>query len=136
MGNGTMIAAFILDEVGYFTHKGDIMRQIVMAALAAGIILALGGTAIADKKGEKHKSKIEMAETAKVTIDQAVKTASEKVPGKVIEAELEKKHDKTVWEVEIVTDDKMIKEVHIDADSGVIIDVEDKGKEHKDKGKQ
>jgi len=34
-----------------------------------------------------------------------------------------------------VTDDKMIKEVHIDADSGVIIDVEDKGKEHKDKGK-
>ena len=124
-----------MHPIVYFTHKGDIMRQIVMAALAAGIVLALGGTAIADKKGEKHKSKIEMAETAKVTIDQAVKTASEKVPGKIIEAELEKKHDKTVWEVEIVTDDKMIKEVHIDADSGVIIDVEDKGKEHKDKGK-
>lgn len=111
------------------------MRQIVMAALAAGIVLALGGIAIADKKGEKHKSKIEMVEEAKVTIDQAIKTASEKVPGHVIEAELEKKHDKTVWEVEIVTDDKMIKEVHIDADSGAIIDVEDKGKEHKDKGK-
>ncbi|NGZ59389.1 MAG: hypothetical protein CV081_02645 [Nitrospira sp. LK265] len=62
------------------------MRQIVVAALAAGIVLALGGTAIADKKGEKHKSKIEMAEEAKVPIDQAIKTASEKVPGHVIEA--------------------------------------------------
>lgn len=117
------------------------MRQMAMiAALAAGIVLALGGTAIADKKGEKgekHKSKVEMSETAKVTIGQAVKTASEKVPGKVIEAELETKHDKTVWEVEIVTDDKMIKEVHIDADSGAVIDVEDKGKgkEHKGQGK-
>lgn len=113
------------------------MRQIVIATLATGIVLTLGGTAIADKKGEKHKSRIEMAEMAKVTIDQAVKTASEKVPGKIVEAELEKKHDKTVWEVEIVTDDKMIKEVHIDADSGVVIDVEDKGKGkgHKEEGK-
>jgi uncharacterized membrane protein YkoI len=41
-----------------------------------------------------------------------------------------------VWEVEIVTDDKMIKEVH-DADSGAVIDVEEKGKgkEHKGEGK-
>jgi uncharacterized membrane protein YkoI len=71
------------------------MRQIAMsAALVAGMVLVLAGTALADKKGEKgekHESKVEMAETAKVTIDQAVKTASEKVPGKVIEAELEKK---------------------------------------------
>ncbi|MGE3155029.1 MAG: PepSY domain-containing protein [Nitrospiraceae bacterium] len=119
------------------------MRQIAMAAaMVAGLVLAMGGTAFADKKGEKggkQKSKIEMAETAKVTIDQAVKTASEKVPGKVIEAELEKKHGKTVWEVEIMTDDKMIKEIHIDADSGEVIDVEDKGKGkgkgHKEEGK-
>jgi uncharacterized membrane protein YkoI len=119
----------------------EAMRQIAMGvALVAGTLLVLGGTALAEKKGEKgekHKNKVEMAETAKVTIDQAVKTASEKVPGKIIEAELEKKHDKTVWEVEILTDDKTIKEVHIDADSGAVIDVEDKGKdkEHKAGGK-
>lgn len=116
------------------------MRQIAMVVvLALGMLWALGGTALAGKKGEKgekHKNKVEMAEAAKVTIDQAVKTASEKVPGKVIEAELEKKHDKTVWEVEIMTDDKTIKEVHIDADSGAVIDVEDKGKgKHKGEGK-
>lgn len=34
-----------------------------------------------------------MAAAAKVTIDQAIKTASEKVSDKVVEAELEKKHD-------------------------------------------
>ncbi len=44
-----------------------------------------------------------MAAKAKVTIDQAIKTASEKVAGKVVEAELEKKHDKLLWEVEVVT---------------------------------
>jgi uncharacterized membrane protein YkoI len=72
-----------------------------------------------------------MAATAKVTIEQAVKTASEKVSGKVIEAELEKDHNKLVWEVEIVTADKKVMEVHIDADTGAVIDVEEEKAESK-----
>ena len=67
----------------------------------------------------------EMAAAAKVTIDQAVKTASEKVPGTIIEAELEKKHHKLVWEVEVVTAGKKVMEVHIDADTGAVIDLEE-----------
>jgi hypothetical protein len=43
------------------------------------------------------KEKLQMSQNATVTIEQAIKTATEKVPGKVIEAELEKKHDKPVW---------------------------------------
>ena len=70
-----------------------------------------------------------MAAKAKVTIDQAIKTASEKILGKVVEAELEKKHDTLVWEVEVVTAENKGMEVHIDAESGAVIEVEEEKSE-------
>jgi uncharacterized membrane protein YkoI len=91
--------------------------------LAAGT-LAVGGAAYGDEKGKRGK--VEMAAAAKVTIDQAINTASEKVAGKVIEAELEQKHNKIVWEVEVATAENKVMEVHIDADTGDVIDVEEK----------
>jgi uncharacterized membrane protein YkoI len=94
----------------------------VAMLLAAGT-LAVDGTAYADDKEKKGKA--EMAATAKVTIEQAIKTASDKVAGKVIEAELEKKHNKLVWEVEVLTAENKVMEVHIDADTGAVIDVEE-----------
>jgi uncharacterized membrane protein YkoI len=106
------------------------MKQLVgVMALAIGVVLVLNGPAWSDQKGkgkkEESKETVEMAATAKVTIEQAIKTASEKVPGKVVEAELEKKHDKLVWEVEVVTAENKVMEVHIDAESGDVIDVEE-----------
>ena len=93
-----------------------------MILLTAGT-LAVGGPAYADKKEKNEKA--EMAAAAKVTIEQTIKTASGKVSGKVIEAELEKKHNKLAWEVEVVTADNKVMEVHIDAQTGAIIDVEE-----------
>jgi uncharacterized membrane protein YkoI len=106
------------------------MKQLLgVMALAIGAVLVLNGPAWSDQKGkgkkDEAKETIEMAATAKVTIDQAIKTASGKVPGKVVEAELEMKHDKAVWEVEIVTAENKVMEVHIDAGSGAVIDVEE-----------
>lgn len=92
---------------------------VLVMVLAIGT-LTVGGTAYADEK-----EKAEMAAAAKVTIDQAIKTASDKVAGKVIEAELEKKHNKLVWEVEVLTAENKVMEVHIDADTGDVIDVEE-----------
>ncbi|MGZ8383437.1 MAG: PepSY domain-containing protein [Nitrospira sp.] len=74
---------------------------------------------------------IEMAVTAKVTIEEAIKTGAEKMAGKIIEADLERKHDKVIWEVEVLTTENKVMEVHIDAQSGAMIDVE----EHNDKNK-
>jgi len=83
------------------------------------------------------KAKItDLAKDAKVTIDQALKTASEKAPGTIVEAELEKKHGKTVWEVEVLGADGHVTEVHIDAASGDVIDTEMKKDEHKKEGKK
>ncbi|MDE3243289.1 MAG: PepSY domain-containing protein [Nitrospirota bacterium] len=107
--------------------------------LLVGSVLVFSGPAWSDGKGKKKdetKEAVEMSKTAKVTIEQAIKTAQEKVAGKVIEAELDREHDRTVWEVEIVGADDKVMEMHIDADSGAVIDTEEKGaekKEHKDK---
>jgi len=95
------------------------------------IVLVAAGAAYGDEKEKNGKA--EMAATAKVTIEQAIKTASEKVSGKIIEAELELKHNKLVWEVEVVTADKKVMEIHIDADTGVVIDIEEEKAEPKKK---
>jgi len=103
--------------------------------IAAGVIgssVALGAPAWAD---EKEGRVADLAKESKTTIDQAIKTASEKVPGTVVEAELEKKHGKTVWEVEVLGADGNVTEVHIDAATGAVIDTEAK-KEEKHEGKK
>jgi hypothetical protein len=117
------------------------MKQILgMMAVAIGAMLVLNSPAWSDQKGkgkkDESKETVEMAAKAKVTIDEAIKTASEKVPGKVVEAELEKKHDTLVWEVEVVTAENKVMEVHIDAESGAVIDVEDEKSKNDKKGEQ
>lgn len=106
----------------------------------AGSVLALSAPAWSDDNGKKEmdetREAVELSKTAKVTVEQAIKIATEKVAGKVIEAELEKKHGKAVWEVEIVGEDGKVTEVHVDADSGAVVAAEEKKeKEHKGKGK-
>jgi len=110
---------------------------ITIFALLVGISLIATGPAWSDKKGkhEEETNVADLAKEAKVTVDQAIKTATEKVQGTVVEAELEKKHDKTIWEVEIVGADGKVSEVHIDAATGTVIDVEDKKTEKKDEKK-
>ena len=91
----------------------------------AMLVLGTGTLAMTDSAFSEEQNKIEIAAAAKVTIDQAIKTASEKVAGKIVEAELERKHNKLVWEVEVVTAENKVMEVHIDAETGVVIDVEE-----------
>lgn len=120
------------------------MKQLFgIMAVAIGAMLVLNGPVWGDEKGkgtkDESKAIVKIAAAAKVTIDEAIKMASEKVPGKVVEAELEKKHDTLVWEVEVVTAENKVMEVHIDAVSGAVIDVEDenskKDKKHEQKQK-
>ena len=106
----------------------------LILTLTVGTLLAIGTPAWSDDKEGKIG---DLLKDAKVTIDQAIKTALEKVPGTAVEAELEKKHDKTVWEVEVVGADGNVKEVHIDAATGTVIDTEaKKEKKHEKKKKE
>ena len=110
------------------------MRALVISGLLAGILLlGFGTTAWSD---DKEGNIADLVKDAKVTAEQAIKTAMEKVPGTVVEAELEKKHGKTVWEVEILGADGKVTEVHIDAATGTVIDTEAKKEKHEDKKKK
>ena len=97
-----------------------------ISVVVIGALLALSGPAWSDENGKEkegeEKETIEMAAVATVTIDQAIKTALEEVAGEVVEAELAKKHGKLAWEVEVVTAENKVMEIHIDAASGEVID--------------
>jgi uncharacterized membrane protein YkoI len=107
----------------------------VAAILTISLVVALGATAWSDDKEGKVA---DLIKDAKVSIEQAIKTALEKVPGTAIEAEIEKKHGKTVWEVEVLGADGKVTEVHIDAATGAVIDTEakDRKDEKKKEGKK
>ena len=103
------------------------------ALLMVGLVVGFTAPAWSD---DKEGNIADLAKDAKVTADQAIKTAMEKVPGTVVEAELEKKHGKTVWEVEILGADGKVTEVHIDAATGTVIDTEAKKEKHEDHKKK
>jgi len=107
------------------------MHKIRIGTLVlVGAVLALNGSAWSDEKAHDEASEtrkaVELSKTTKVPVDQAIKTASEKLPGKIIQAELEEKQGKTVWEVEIVGPDGQVTELHIDANTGAVVGTERK----------
>lgn len=111
-------------------------KSMIIAAVVIGVMGVVGGMVWSAEKG-KNKSVeatqdiVAMATSAKITIEEAMKTALENFPGKVIEVELEKKQGKTAWEVEILTSEQGIMKVYVDADSGSVMTTEEKtaGKE-------
>ena len=109
------------------------MRTHLTGLLIIGLIIGSSTVAWSD---DKKDNIADLVKDAKVTVEQAIKTATEKVPGTVVEAELEKKHGKTVWEVEILGADGKVTEVHIDAADGTVIDTEAKKEKHEDKKKK
>jgi uncharacterized membrane protein YkoI len=57
----------------------------------------------------------ELAKSATVTLDKAVQAAVAAVPGKAVEAELEKEEGRTVYKVEIIDNANKTKKVYVDA---------------------
>lgn len=60
----------------------------------------------------------ELAATASVTLEDAVKHALKAVPGKAVEAEIGKEDGRTVYEVEIIDSSNKTQKVYVDAQSG------------------
>lgn len=102
----------------------------IAVGIAIGVTLVVGGLVWSKERGqnkqEEDRQVVAMATVATVTIEQAIKTALENFPGKVIEAELGKRQDKTVWEVEILTAEQGLMVVRVDAGSGSVINTEEK----------
>lgn len=115
------------------------IKHLAVPALMVAALCFVSTPAWSDKghKGKDEEGHVaELVKDAKVTIDQAIKTALDAAPGTAVEAELEKKHDKTVWEVEVLGADGQVTEVHVDAATGTVIDKEAKHEKHGKKDKK
>ena len=64
------------------------------------------------------ESKKELVNASRITMAEAIDAAVKVVPGKAVEAEIDSENDRTVFEIEIITDSGKTKEVYIDAQSG------------------
>jgi uncharacterized membrane protein YkoI len=86
-----------------------------------------GDTAKTEKADEDKGGKPSRAElkTIRVLPQLAAKLALAKVPGTIVESELEKENGRLVWEVDIKTDDGKRFEVEIDALTGEVIESEE-----------
>ena len=82
-----------------------------------------------EMKEDVLNAKAERAAESTVTIEHAIKAASEKVQGTVIEAELAKKEGKIIWEVAVVTTDGTVMEAIADSGTGAVTTVEKKKSE-------
>ncbi|MBS0152006.1 MAG: PepSY domain-containing protein [Nitrospira sp.] len=99
------------------------MRKTLFIQVASvTIVVAVGTMMIEHVLAEPNK--FEKAASAKVSIVEAIAIASEKVSGVVIEVRLAQKHDRLIWAVEVVTPEKQVMEIHLDAQTGTAIDVE------------
>lgn len=59
-----------------------------------------------------------------LTIEEAIRIAQAQVPGQVVKAEIDRKGNRLIYEVEIVTNQGVKYEVEIDANSGAVLSVE------------
>jgi uncharacterized membrane protein YkoI len=114
-------------KIKYHTKDQAMKKSIfhsLIAILAAGLLTGC----VSEKCEKQHKEakQAKLMAQAKVSKDDAGKTALAKVPnGTIKEGELEKEKGKLIWSFDITTPDtKDITEVAVDAITGDVVSVE------------
>jgi len=122
------------------------LALIILAAVNAGVVNAQNQKPNErDKKVQKEKDdnddddkydtpemQKELAKEAKISLEEARQTAVARVPGTVIESELDKEKGKVVYEFEIRNKDNKTFDVLVDAVTGEIVGVEAEDEEDDD----
>ncbi len=98
---------------------GAVVLGMVLALTVSGCQKRIKGTI--QVKGEKQ---VAFAEMAKISLADAVNSATQSYPGKAIKAELLNLDGYLVYETEIVTNDNTVMDVTVDAGSGTILKTE------------
>ena len=112
-------------------------KRLVIVSVVMGVLMIVGGMVRSAEKEKRrgvehgqvlaaeHAQTIAMVRASTVTIDQAIKTALENFPGTAVEAGMQIRHGTVVWEVEIVLADHEVRVIHINAETGGVIDTEE-----------
>ena len=111
-------------------------KRAMFASVAAVLLTAAGAATYASKDSTPENDAISDLARAKVSLVSAVGVAEQQSGGKATRAELESEDGVTAFEVEIVTPDKKVLEIKVDALTGkVLSSKEDKpdGRKHREK---
>ena len=94
----------------------------IAALIAAATIATAGGFAYAGQDGKRAGDRYDELLTSRITLQHAIASAQLQHPdGRVIKAELEQGKDAPYYEVDVVTPDKSVVEVRVDATDGKVI---------------
>jgi uncharacterized membrane protein YkoI len=88
------------------------MLRLVMSAILVGALSAGPAWAL-------FESNKELVASAKVPMEEAVKSAIKAVPGKAAEADLGKEDGRTIWKIEIIDHNNKSQTVYVDAQTGM-----------------
>lgn len=116
--------------------NSNINRNAALSALLVAALLATsGGLAYARASGSENDAVAEVAK-AKVSLLQAVGAAEARAGGRAARVELESERGALVYQVEVVTADKKVLDITVDAADGKVLasslDGHDDEKEDKD----
>ena len=96
-------------------------RNITLSALVMAAGLATAGTLVyAKPSGAENDAIVDLAK-AKITLNQAIVAAEAHASGKAIKAELATERGTETYTVEVVTANKKVVEVNVDANDGKVL---------------
>lgn len=88
------------------------MLRLVMSAVLIGLLSAGSAWAL-------FETNKELVASAKITMEEAIKSATKAVPGKAAEADLGKDDGRTIWKIEVIDHNNKSQTVYVDAQTGI-----------------
>ena len=106
------------------------MNRLIPPALVLCVVLGAGATAssaLADdqKKSDHEAARAALARGEILPLPRILTIATGRVPGDVLEVELEDEHGKLIYDLKILARNGRVREVEIDAKTGAVLKVED-----------
>ena len=88
------------------------MLRLILSAIIVGTLSAGPAWAL-------FETNKELIAGAKISMEEAIKSAVKAVPGKAAEADLGKDGDRTVWKIEVIDHNNKTQTVYVDAQTGM-----------------
>lgn len=93
------------------------MRAFIATIALAATLWAVPALAL-------FESKKELSASARITLEDAIRTAVQALPGKAVEAEISTEEGRTVYEVKIIDSQQETRTVYVDAQTGSTMKIE------------
>jgi uncharacterized membrane protein YkoI len=104
-----------------FPLQRKVALFVLLGSLFAAMAVPAAEIATTEIEDVSDAEKIKWAHATKVSVTEAIKTATAHTPGQVIEAALHAINGRLLYEIEVVTKDDRVVEVFVDPRTGKLI---------------